>query len=326
MIAIAGLWLGGCAGPDIAPWIEPQEKVSQTPSAGYPEATNTPPAMMALLEPSFTPPASITPAARTDSAGVNGHSHDGEEKHSHATSEATPRSTSIDQATKGLLPDLINLPPTDMRLIYDPDSKRMFVRFSNSISNIGPGVLELIGRPTADREHIVVSQRMLDKGGSVVQESLVGEFIFHELHNHWHLDGFALYEVWELTDDGDLLALVASGGKVSYCVSDTQYAGDGDASASPTPRPTYTTCYDELQGLTPGFVDTYYELYPGQYVEITGLPDGVYGLVSTVDPDNTVVEVVEDNNTGVAYFQLQGLRLQELEEPFAEETDPGSGG
>lgn len=54
---------------------------------------------------------------------------------------------------------------------------------------------------------------------------------------------------------------------------------------------------------------------PGQYVEITDLADGVYALISTVDPGDRVREVIEDNNIGITYFELRNLRLQILGYP-----------
>lgn len=315
--AAASAALFGCAGPtvdrEIAPWLEPLEP-SATPSPHVHGPSPTPPPMMAQWEPTFTPPASKTPGGISPMQTSDGHRHDDGEGDAPAEAAATARPSAQSGSSGGILPDLQNLPPFDLKLIYDPDSERMFVRFSNPIHNAGPGTLELIGRPTTDREHIVVSQRILNAEGEVVREKEVGEFIFHELHNHWHMEGFSVYEVWSVSETGELLEPIASSGKVSYCVSDTSYRGEGHNEKTPTPRPTYTTCYDELQGLSVGWVDTYFVLYPGQYVEITELSDGTYALVSTVDPEDAVLEVDDENNAGVTYFELKDLRLMVLED------------
>jgi hypothetical protein len=143
----------------------------------------------------------------------------------------------------------------------------------------------------------------------------VGEFIFHDQHNHWHLAGFALYEVWSVTEDGRWEALVASGGKVSYCVLDIYRSGDAPEGAAYPRWASYTSCQGDLQGLTPGWVDVYDFDLPGQYVEVTDLPDGIYALVSRVNPDQHVLEQSARNNVGVAYFSLQDTRLEVLEKP-----------
>jgi hypothetical protein len=317
MILFVSTAIAGCVnssvGREIAPWLDPLEP-SATSSPHVHWATNTPPSMLVAMEPTFTPPASRTPEAVPPSHATDGHTHDLDEGQSNPEAAATPRPSAQAGSTDEILPDLQNLPPFDLKLIYDPDSKRTFVRFSNPIHNAGPGTLELIGRPTADREHIVVSQRILNAEGQVVRESMVGEYIFHEQHNHWHLAGFSVYEVWSVSESGDLIAPLASSGKVSYCVSDTSYRTDDPDNTTPTPRPTYTTCYDELQGLSVGWVDVYYMLYPGQYVEITELSDGVYALVATVNPENTVLETNDANNAGATYFELKDLRLTVLED------------
>jgi hypothetical protein len=112
----------------------------------------------------------------------------------------------------------------------------------------------------------------------------VGEFIFHPQHLHWHLEGFSLYEIWSLTLEGKLEARLASSKKVSYCVLDISLKTPiVSKTASATPR--YLTCGSSIQGISPGWMDTYKESFAGQWLEITHLKGGNYALVSTVDPD-----------------------------------------
>lgn len=314
ILALVGIILAGCVGAsptsDLTKGADADGASAATQLAQTPLATHTPPAMMVRLEPSFTPPSPRT----TEPAEEHSQEHDDE--HPAGIGSATPRLTPDAESLPGMLPDLQNLPPSDLRLIYDPESGRRFVRFQNGILNAGPGALELVGRPSEAGEIITVSQRVYGIDGELPRETLVGAFIFHPEHNHWHLDGFAIYEIWSLDAQGELLSPVARGGKVSYCVMDSHFHGQGKPDSSPTPQPTYTTCYEELQGISPGWVDIYYTQYPGQYVEITDLVDGVYALISTVDPEDRVQETLEDNNAGVTYFELIDLRLQILEQPL----------
>jgi hypothetical protein len=213
------------------------------------------------------------------------------------------------------LPDLQTLPPTDVRLVADWSTGRLYVRFSNAILNGGPGPLELIGRPDPAAGVIRVSQRIYNLPGEVIDEQSFGEFVFHLYHNHWHLEGFANYEVWSLDEKGELDAVVSTGSKVSYCVTDMERAIVDDPAVEAPSRRAYTNCWGELQGLSPYWIDIYASNLYGQWVEITDLEDGIYALVSTVDPENLILERDEDNNAGWVYFELVNDRLQVTEKP-----------
>jgi hypothetical protein len=212
-----------------------------------------------------------------------------------------------------LLPDLQTLPPDDLRLVYDSRTGKRFVRFSNSIWNSGIGRLELLGQPDPASGQIAVSQLLYLQDGQVFDEKPVGEFIFHNQHNHWHLDGFALYEVWSIQEDGDLDTLVSAGGKVSYCVMDIERSAVEALAPDSPSRPVYTHCWGELQGISANWIDVYEYHLPGQWVEVTELPDGIYALVSTVDPDDLIVEMDDQNNATRVYFELENLRMQVVE-------------
>jgi hypothetical protein len=202
-----------------------------------------------------------------------------------------------------LLPDLQTLPPTDLVIeLAEPD--RTLLRFTNSMLNSGPGVLELLGQFNPDSGKIAVTQHLYTMDGTF-EEHAAGEFIFHEGHDHWHLENFALYEVWSLTPAGDLDAVVAFTDKVSYCIRDDARADIPGAAA----QPTYTICDQELQGMAVGWIDIYAFDTPGQTIDITDLPDGVYALQSTVDPANQLREADDANNAAIVYFEIGDDRV-----------------
>lgn len=205
-----------------------------------------------------------------------------------------------------LLPDLQTLPPNDFRLVIDSQSQRKFIRFSNHIWNHGPGVLEFRGTYNTDKETVRVAQNIYREDGSLLQQSS-GEFHFHPIHGHWHWEGFSSYEVWSLSTDGNLDGLIASSDKVGYCLRDIA-PNDGNQSSTPS----YNSCYWARQGLSVGWVDTYRENISGQVVEISHLPEGIYALSSTVDPQNIIREVDDSNNSAVVYFALYADRIQVL--------------
>jgi hypothetical protein len=205
-----------------------------------------------------------------------------------------------------LPPDLQTLPPNDFRLVIDSQAQRKFLRFSNHIWNHGPGVLEFWGAFNPEKETVRVAQNIYREDGSFLQYSS-GEFHFHPIHGHWHWEGFSSYEVWSLATNGNLDGLLASSDKVGYCLRDIAPYDDSQPST-----PGYSSCYWARQGLSVGWLDTYRENISGQVVEISHLPEGVYALRSTVDPQNIIREVDDSNNSAIVYFALHADRIQVL--------------
>lgn len=222
------------------------------------------------------------------------------------------------------LPDLRTLQPNGLRLVRDRRSGRAFLRFSNTIINLGPGPLELFGRDVHLVEHedplpeghnpgphlhISVYQRVFDDEGNVLIEPFVGELIHHTQHAHWHLEEFSRYEVWRVKPGGILYDLVSANRKVSYCVTDLRPAGLSLGFDS-WPRAGYLSCSSDTQGLTVGWLDTYVSGLARQWVEMGGVRDGSYALRSIVDPGDRILEADETNNSAVTYFQLVDGQLQ----------------
>jgi hypothetical protein len=220
-----------------------------------------------------------------------------------------------------LLPDLQTLPPTELRLLYNPDNGRVLIRFTNSIWNSGPGKLELIGIPNQTRDQIQVSQRVFAADPELFDEYEVGEFIFNDQHNHWHFEQFAIYEVWSVDERGSLKTVVSSAEKVSWCIIDEFLADPDLPDQMISTRPNYFNCEGKIQGLSVGWVDIYEYYLPRQWVEITSLEDGLYALVSTVNPDHLIFEEHLDNNVGLIYFEIRELRLKIVEGQFFEDED-----
>jgi hypothetical protein len=203
-----------------------------------------------------------------------------------------------------LLPDLQTLPPTDLVLQFvEPD--RRLLRFTNSLINTGPGLLEVLGRYDPDLDQVVVTQHLYRRDGTF-QERLAGRFIFHPTHDHWHFEDFARYDIWSLTPDRDFDVVVAFTDKVSYCIRDNVRSDIEGASA----QPRYEACDQERQGMAVGWIDIYEFDTPGQIVDVTDLPDGVYALQSTVDPAGQLQEVDDLNNAAIVFFELSANRVR----------------
>src|SRR5262245_43608270 len=87
-------------------------------------------------------------------------------------------------------------------------------------------------------------------------------FVFHQCHGHYHIKNFSIYEL--LTLDGDV---VVAGTKQGFCFEDSFKYEDGGK------RNGYE-CHN--QGITSGWGDWYYKQLVGQWIDITGVPEGEY--------------------------------------------------
>lgn len=206
-----------------------------------------------------------------------------------------------------LLPDLRMLPPADLTIEITPEGQRLF-RLTNYIINWGRGKLEVLG--TSDRlsERTVVTQHVYRANGTYTARP-AGMFFFHIAHNHWHFENFAVYALWSLTPQGELNESVAVMDKVSYCLRDTGRSELPYAALNQL----YTECEADLQGINAGWIDSYEYDLPGQTIDITALPDGIYALVCTVDPGDRLLELDETNNSALIYVQLQGDTVTEID-------------
>ena len=93
-------------------------------------------------------------------------------------------------------------------------------------------------------------------------------FVFSPCHGHYHIRDFSVYEL--LKPDG---TLVVAGHKQGFCFEDS-FKYDGEKSNG------YDCAY---QGITSGFGDWYYKQLGGQWIDITGVPEGDYIVRVTIN-------------------------------------------
>ena len=79
----------------------------------------------------------------------------------------------------------------------------------------------------------------------------------------------------------------------------------------------YGTCSYGRQGLSVGWADVYDHYLPGQSIDISGMPDGIYALISTADPYNLIQESDETNNAAVVYLEIRNLGVTILDGPVS---------
>lgn len=219
-------------------------------------------------------------------------------------SPASPRSPASDPRL--LLPDLRTLPPTDLQIVTLRDGSRE-LRLSNTIWNSGAGPMELEGIHDRRLRQTRVLQRVHAQVGTRLDYP-VGEFIFHPTHEHWHFEGFSVYQLWRLTPLGELDELAFSSDKVSYCLIDTDIIDPAHPAYQPRRR--YSGCGQAFQGLSAGWGDTYKSHLDGQSIPLPGVEDGFYALLSTANPDGTLLEANTGNNTAVLYMEIHGESLK----------------
>lgn len=224
------------------------------------------------------------------------------------------------------LPDLRTLPPFGFVLDIEPGTRQRTLRFSNSIWNSGAGTLEVNGIQYEERSRVRVQQHVYQADGTYTVRD-AGVFYFDGEHGHWHWENFSVYELWSVTPTGKLGELLIASDKIGYCLIDVARelgprTPDGNHALvlNPPQYRQYTHCDTALQGLSSGWTDTYRNHLPGQSMDIDGLPEGLYAMRSTVDPENRILEMNETNNSAIVYFMLREDRVVVLDRPIKVQT------
>lgn len=199
-------------------------------------------------------------------------------------------------------PDLAGSPPASIYL--KANSNKLEIRFSNTILNQGAGPLQV--RAQIQGEKTAATQEVLDEAGNVLETKQVGVFEYHPTHHHTHVDEIALYELRRGSPMGEV---VTRAKKVSYCLEDAIQVQSGNM-----PR-LYPKCTPELQGISPGWADFYGSEVPDQELRVSGLPEGEYYLLVTIDPSAKFLDANRANNMAWTkiYLDPQTVRVQRLE-------------
>jgi len=87
-------------------------------------------------------------------------------------------------------------------------------------------------------------------------------FVFHACHGHYHINNFSIYEL--VNQQGNV---VVAGTKQGFCFEDSFKYEDGGKSNG-------YDCHNN--GITSGWGDWYYKQLVGQWIDITGVPEGQY--------------------------------------------------
>ena len=171
---------------------------------------------------------------------------------------------------------------------------KVLYRFSLPIPNIGAGPLELreVTHPDLTQD---IYQRIYDTEGGI-SEVFLGSFPDADPpYGHLYLKGIAEYRLRTVTSGSGVGPIVATRVKTSYALIDgVQY---NTSLPGTQPRTVYDSIHDPLLGISVGWADVYRWAVPGQWIDVTGLPDGQYWLEVEIDPDELIQETNDANNT-----------------------------
>jgi subtilisin-like proprotein convertase family protein len=204
-----------------------------------------------------------------------------------------------------------------------------YLTLANATPNIGFGPLEVRATNTCYCDTVIVgcatpicpdgsypkqliNQRIYTKVGQNMTfwDRPAGTMTYHPTHGHMHVDNWASYTLRVNSQDPDPLnwPVVGTGGKVSFCLVNL-----GSCSGNPG------YCVDSLgntilggnlantglgsvsgcgqnQGIYVGSLDIYSQGLAGQQIDFPGICNGDYYIISHTDPDDNILEVIENNN------------------------------
>lgn len=203
-----------------------------------------------------------------------------------------------------LLPDLVQLvegdapspdrpyPADSWSIDTDTMPGRQLLRFASAIANRGDGPLHIIAVERTEAGMVTVQR--IWTSSQAYRDEAAGTFVFHEGHDHMHLDGFEEYRLLDARGDQ-----VAEANKVSFCLTDSWSIDDIALPEGVFPS---AMCGDVEQAINVGSADYYEAGLDDQWIDVTDVDPGTYRVQLIVDPDNIIEELDESNN--VAEFEV----------------------
>ena len=179
------------------------------------------------------------------------------------------------------------------------------LRFTTIMTNEGAGPLEVRGtRASLNEAHLRTRQAIYNTDGGVrfVDSRALMEYAV-DGHDHWHIQGVMLYQVW--SESG----VVRRGTKVGFCFLDSFRYNLSLPGAPQSPAYPERLCGDRgdlsnRMGLSVGWGDDYPANFAYQWIDITTLPPGDYTVQARADEQNWYVESNETNNCAYARIRI----------------------
>ena len=213
------------------------------------------------------------------------------------------------------LPDLSPFAIYDLRLATL--NSRKILKFSASFVNKGRRQFELIGDPNVRGDkYRDVYQRVVKEDGSF-QDTVVGNFEWHEAHDHYHYGDFAEYVFGPVKLAlSNAKAPLAIRQKTTFCLRDNELAMPGLEGAPK--NKIFADCTQDRQGVSIGWTDVYNYKLPDQFIDVHDMPAGIYQLSFFLDSHQRFTEESKENNISTVFFELNPA--QNIVKPIAAAT------
>jgi hypothetical protein len=178
-------------------------------------------------------------------------------------------------------------------------SGRRLLRFSTIFVNAGPGRFELRGARSSRADQTMGYDQVLYRADGTRfrrPTQAVGRYA-GDGHNHWHVQNVVTYEAWKLNDPDR----ARRGAKTGFCFFDTTpwNLSLPHARQSGFYRQEWCGTVASMTnhvGVSVGWGDAYPWDFVFQWIDITGLPGGVYRVRATVDIQDFYREADELDN------------------------------
>jgi hypothetical protein len=224
--------------------------------------------------------------------------------------ENNSENTEADQEkTDLLLPDLVAIPPEELFIEVAPGVRN--IRFSTTFANIGEGPLELRSEHDHEKLTTLATQNISTVENGRIEE-VVGEFVFHPDHDHWHIENYIQFTLIKQTPKGVPDEIVAQTDKMSFCIWDEASYDNSLENFSPVQQ--YVGCENEIQGISVGWSDTYRASVEGQEMDIREVEDGEYTFRMQINPDRNIRESDYTNNIVELKVEIEGNSIRIVED------------
>ena len=216
---------------------------------------------------------------------------------------ASPPAASPASAGADRLPDLRMAPLSNFYTENSGGERRL--RFRTIMTNEGTGPLEVRGRrDNLSQPHLRTQQAIHDGSGNVrlVDSRALMEYAV-DGHDHWHIQGVMLYQMWSAN------GAVRRGAKVGFCFLDSYRYNLAMPGAPQSPVYPGSFCGDRgdltnRMGLSVGWGDDYPANFAYQWIDISTLPAGDYTVQARADEQNWYLESNETNNCAYARVRV----------------------
>jgi Bacterial Ig domain/Lysyl oxidase len=239
-------------------------------------------------------------------------------------------------------PDLKVITPTTEISIGHPTPTTRELRFSHITWNAGAGPLEIRPSFNAATGTALAFQRLYSRDASgnlvFVKDVPIAVPMRFDSPSDYRFPLSAFYLYTNANGVPGTPVPVATSPKIDFCMTEdfevsgttidpgTSFAVPFSVLPNTPPSVVYSggNCSDPngILGLSVGWGDKYDYLDPGENIDITNVPDGVYWLRSIADPQHLLTESNPSNNITDTQIQISGNTVNVLQRKTADSTPP----